>query len=244
MSNSTKEYSKTATLNAMALGAFAICAALILGITYSATKQKIAESQRIAEEKALLEVLGDVAFDNDLLSDLVLLNNDQMSLLNLRSNQEHFARVVRLNGEIQGFILPAIAPDGYSGQINLILGVDTSSQIMGVRVVEHKETPGLGDKVDVKKSDWILGFKSLSLSNPESDNWAVKKDGGVFDAFTGATITPRAVVKMIKQTLELSETDMQLLIEGANDQTITNAQVIDSLDSVSMSVDAANSVER
>lgn len=210
-------YSKAATFNALALGAFAVGTALILGLTYIGTKEPIAQSQRIAEEKALREVVGDLRFDNDLLADLIELNESQIDSLNLKNTFQ--ARVIRNNGEIQGFIFPATAPDGYSGDIDLIVGIDTSGNLLGVRVVNHKETPGLGDKVDTKKSGWILGFKGLSLINPERSQWAVKKDGGQFDAFTGATITPRAVVAMIKKTLETYEADSKQLIELADSQT-------------------------
>jgi len=206
-------YGKTATFNAFALGVFAIGTALILGLTYTGTKDRITESQRIAEEKALLEVIGDTAFDNNLLEDQIPLTKDQANRLNVPADKN--ARIVRLENQVQGFILPAVAPDGYSGKIHMLIGVAVDGTLMGVRVTDHKETPGLGDKVDTKKSNWILGFVNKSLSNPDKNSWAVKKDGGEFDAFTGATITPRAVVKMVKSALEISETDMQLLIESA-----------------------------
>lgn len=215
---SNPTYGKTAIFNAFALGVFAVGTALILGFTYTGTKDRIAESQRIAEEKALLEVIGNTRFDNDLLEDLISLEKSQTSPLNLPL--ESHARVVRLNDKIQGFILPATAPDGYSGNIHMLVGIAVDGSLMGVRVVDHKETPGLGDKVDTKKSDWILGFAGKSLANPEKDKWAVKKDGGDFDAFTGATITPRAVVKTIKAALEIGETDMQILIESARDKEL------------------------
>ena len=190
-------YSQKALLNAAALGAFAVGTALVLGITFTATREPIAESQRLAEEKALLEVIGDQSFDNDLISDQIQLKQDMAAQLNTQAN----ARVIRNNGDVIGFILPAIAPDGYSGNISLLVGIDTQGNLLGVRVVEHRETPGLGDKVGTQKSDWILQFTGLSLKNPEESQWFVRKDGGQFDAFTGATITPRAVVNMIKTTL-------------------------------------------
>ena len=210
---STPTYGRTAFLNAFALGVFAIGTALILGLTYTGTKDRIAESQRIAEEKALLEVIGDTAFDNDLLTDLISLAPSQIDTLNLADDAR--ARVVRLGDEVQGFIFPAVAPDGYSGNIYLLIGLSVEGTLTGVRVVEHRETPGLGDKVDTQKSDWILSFAGKSLQSPEPDNWAVKKDGGDFDAFTGATITPRAVVSMVKNLLDISKADMDSLVKTA-----------------------------
>ncbi len=212
-------YSKTAIINAAALGAFAIGAAFVLGVIFTATREPIAESQRQAEEKALLEVIGNLPFDNDLLNDPTPLPDTMATELNTEGN----ARVIRHQGDIQGFILPAVAPDGYSGNISLVIGVDTQGTLLGVRVVEHRETPGLGDKVDTKKSDWILQFSGLSLDNPEESGWAVRKDGGQFDAFTGATITPRAVVNMIRTTLMAYREESETLIQQARqDETVTD----------------------
>jgi Na+-translocating ferredoxin:NAD+ oxidoreductase RnfG subunit len=98
------------------------------------------------------------------------------------------------------FIVPSVAPEGYSGDIRLLVGLDLQGTVTGVRATEHRETPGLGDKVDTKKSNWILGFNGKSLNDP-LNGWAVKKDGGDFDAFTGATITPRAVVTQVEAVL-------------------------------------------
>jgi electron transport complex protein RnfG len=91
---------------------------------------------------------------------------------------------------------------GYGGEIDLILAVDRGGTILGTRALSHSETPGLGDKIEASRSDWVLGFDGRSLSNPPPERWAVKKDGGIFDQFTGATITPRGVVRAIKGGLE------------------------------------------
>jgi len=206
-------YSKKALLNATALGAFAVGTALVLGITFTATREPIAESQRLAEEKALLAVIGDQPYDNDLINDQIQLSPDMAAQLNTEAN----ARVIRNNGTILGFILPAVAPDGYSGNIGMLVGMDTQGNLLGVRVVEHRETPGLGDKVDTQKSDWILQFTGLSLENPDENQWFVRKDGGQFDAFTGATITPRALVNMIKTTLVNFRDNTDELIKLANE---------------------------
>jgi len=216
-------YSKTAILNAAALGAFAVGTALVLGITFTATREPIAESQRQAEERALLAVIGDTPFDNDLLSDTIPLNISMANSLNTQGN----VRVIRNGNDIQGFIFPATAPDGYSGDIGLIVGVDTEGNLLGVRVIEHRETPGLGDKVDSQKSDWILQFSGLSLENPVESQWAVSKDGGQFDAFTGATITPRAVINMIKTTLVEYRKETNELIELARQSEISSQNIVE-----------------
>ncbi|HET8791735.1 MAG TPA: RnfABCDGE type electron transport complex subunit G, partial [Modicisalibacter sp.] len=100
----------------------------------------------------------------------------------------------------------------YSGDISLLVGIDANGELTGVRVLSHRETPGLGDKIEVRKSDWITQFAGLSLGNPPIEQWAVKKDGGVFDAFTGATITPRAVIGAIKRSLEYFASHRALLL--------------------------------
>ncbi len=104
--------------------------------------------------------------------------------------------------DVIAVIIPATARDGYTGDIDLIIGINADGTVAGVRVLSHRETPGLGDKVDYKKSQWVDGFIGRSLLNPHPEQWAVKRDGGEFDQFTGATITPRAVTKAVKQALE------------------------------------------
>lgn len=113
--------------------------------------------------------------------------------------------------KITGYALETVAPDGYSGAIRLIVGTDAKGAVSAVRVLAHKETPGLGDKIELKKSDWINSFVGKFLSHDNEANWAVKKDGGEFDAFTGATITPRAVVKAVKNLLLLQQEHPELL---------------------------------
>jgi len=98
-----------------------------------------------------------------------------------------------------------LSTEGYSGTIRLLIGIDEGQHIRGVRVISHQETPGLGDKIEIKKSDWMTQFTGKSLNNPKTSMWKVAKDGGTFDQFTGATITPRAVVSAIRETLQLHE---------------------------------------
>ena len=105
------------------------------------------------------------------------------------------------------------ASGGYNGDIRLLIGIDTDGRVLGVRVISHRETPGLGDPIELEKSDWILGFNQKSLRQPEPPGWAVKKDGGQFDQFTGATISPRAVVKAVHNTLKYFAENQQSLFE-------------------------------
>ena len=114
-------------------------------------------------------------------------------------------------------ILPATARDGYSGDIRALVGVRRDGSVAGVRVVAHRETPGLGDKVDLRKSDWILDFNERSLGNPALSGWNVAKEGGVFDQFTGATVTPRAVILATRRALEYATLNAASLFETEAD---------------------------
>ena len=119
----------------------------------------------------------------------------------LGTEQNSMVYRARLGGEPVAAIFNSIAPNGYNGSIHLLIGVYHDGSLAGVRAIKHQETPGLGDVIDLAKSDWVLGFNGKSLSNPPPDEWAVKRDGGVFEQFTGATITPRAIVTAVKNTL-------------------------------------------
>lgn len=191
---------RPALSNALKLGIFAVFAALVLGSTYSITADRIAASQLAVEQQAMLDVvelLDDKSVD---LTDRLVIPESYAEMLNLDPSQS--IQTVRDSGANPiAFIVPAVAPDGYSGAIRLLVGINLGGAITGVRAIEHRETPGLGDKVDIKKSDWIQSFVGKSLGNP-LDGWAVKKDGGEFDAFTGATITPRAVVSQVERALQ------------------------------------------
>jgi len=179
------------------LSIFAVITAGLIAITQVSTKDIILEQIKIARSKALLEIVPLSEHNNDMLADSFWLEATQS--LGLGEKSEAF--IAKQDGIPTTLILPVIAPEGYSGPIRLIVGIDISGTIKGVRVIKHKETPGLGDKIDLKKSEWILGFEGKSLLNTSMDQWKVKKDGGQFDQLTGATITPRAIVKAVHQAL-------------------------------------------
>ncbi len=116
-------------------------------------------------------------------------------------------------------VLKFNAVNGYNGNITLLAGINSDGSLRGVRIISHKETPGLGDAIEIEKSDWALDFSGKSLSNPEPDQWAVKRDGGEFDQFTGATITPRAVVDAVRLALEYFEANHEYLFDTTADST-------------------------
>jgi len=179
------------------LAAFAIGATTLVVLTENRTHEKIIDNERQTLLKAINAVIAKDQYNNEILADTLMLDANKQ----LGTNDSSIIYRARLNNEPAAVVLSAIAPNGYNGKIKLLVGIAFDGSLTGVRVISHKETPGLGDKIDTKKADWILNFKSLSLSNPDESKWKVKKDGGQFDQFTGATITPRAVVTAVKNAL-------------------------------------------
>jgi electron transport complex protein RnfG len=184
--------------NAFLLGIFAIVSTAIIAGTYLGSQDTIQANIRIAEERALLEIVPKSRHNNSMLEDAHPISDSE--LLGLRSEKNYY--IARQDDDAVAVIFPATARDGYTGDIDLIIGVNVDGSIAGVRVLSHRETPGLGDGIDRKKSKWIDGFMQKSLVNPTVDKWKVKKDKGVFDQFTGATITPRAVTEAVLHALQ------------------------------------------
>lgn len=183
--------------NALGLGLFAIITGGTIALTHALTQDRIEQQIARAEAAALFEIIPANRHDNELPRATVSLPASKT----LTDGEPLTAWVARRGERPFALILPVTATDGYSGDIRLLIGIDLEGRILGVRVTDHRETPGLGDKIETRKSDWILTFEGRSLDNPEPEQWAVKKNGGVFDQFTGATITPSAVVSTVKETL-------------------------------------------
>ncbi len=173
------------------LGLFALVAAALLGWGYETTKDPIAERRAEDLRASLSQVIPETRHDNDPSAETLVVDGHTV----YRAMRD--GRVTGIAFEVVGY--------GYGGAIVVLLGLDPDGRVLGARVLSHAETPGLGDKIEVARDDWILGFDGLSLGDPPSAKWAVKKDGGRFDQFSGATITPRAVVKAIKGGLEFFE---------------------------------------
>jgi len=184
--------------NALVLGLFAVVTVGVVALVHQFTAQRIDNVQREARGRALLELLPAGSYDNHPLDSPV----DAFDPKLLGRNEPAPAFVARRQGQATAVILQATAPDGYSGSIQLLVGVTAEGRLLGVRVVAHKETPGLGDKIELGKSDWLHGFDGRSLTDPNDAGWRVKKDGGQFDQFAGATVTPRAVVKATHKALQ------------------------------------------
>jgi len=180
------------------LGLFALVGTTIVAGLNLATKDRIAANHEAMRLRNMNQVLSPENYDNEILKDKLVVS-DEMLQTNGKPITIYRARK---DGQPVAAIFETVAPKGYSGPIYLLVGVKLDGTLSGVRVLSHKETPGLGDAIELRHSDWLLGFNGKSLQNPPQHLWAVKRDGGVFDQFTGATISPRIVVKSIRNTLE------------------------------------------
>lgn len=204
-------YRKRVSYQGGLLGGFATLAAALLVIgnaaTYDAIEQRKAEDLQVS----LGQVIPEDIHDNNLLADTLVLQHEGNEIVSYRG----------LNGSEVTAVAYSVSQPGYSGEISLIVGVNRNGEILGVRTISHTETPGLGDKIEVEKDDWVFSFDGLSFDKLPESRWAVKKDGGTFDQFTGATITPRAVVNAVKQGLKLfHENKASLLADKPEDQTV------------------------
>lgn len=200
------EISRSMLKNALVLGLFAIVTVGLVAVLQQATAGRIANAEREAQVRALSEILPQGSYDNHLLDNSIQLHDP---LLGSKSPQA--AYIALKDGKPSAVILRATAPDGYSGAIHLLIGIQADGRLAGVRVLGHRETPGLGDKIELAKSAWIRSFDGKSLNNPSEDGWAVKKDRGEFDQFAGATITPRAVVKAVHKALQYFDANQEQL---------------------------------
>jgi electron transport complex protein RnfG len=174
---------------------FALIGTAMVAATYEGTRERIAANERETLLSKLSQLIPPDAYDNSLLDDSFELPAGELAARPLRVYR------ARRAGEPVAVVMNTVAPDGYGGAIKLLVGIYHDGSLAGVRVVSHRETPGLGDAIDEERSDWILGFNGRSLDNTLPAQWAVRRDGGVFDQFTGATITPRAVVKAVHRAL-------------------------------------------
>ncbi len=203
--------------NALILGAFALVTTCLIVLTFLGTKDTIKAQQ----QRVLLQVINDVvpaeSFTNDIQHNCASLPVDQQ--LGGADDLKVYRGYSINNTQLTSVAIETVAADGYSGDISLIVGVSGEflSTVTGVRVLEHKETPGLGDKIDLRISDWILSFNNQQYQPQQTSHWAVKKDGGQFDAFTGATITPRAVIKAVLNTVQYVQTHQNELALADNE---------------------------
>jgi electron transport complex protein RnfG len=193
--------------SALLLGLFALVGTAIVAVVFTGTEEPIADAERAYMLRSLHSVIKPELHDNDIFTDHIEVQSKDY----LGTDKPVSIFRARKNGLPTALAITTIARQGYVGPIKLLVGIDLQGTVIGVRVLTHRETPGLGDAIDEKRSDWIFGFDGHSLDNPESKDWRVRRDGGFFDQFTGATITPRAVVKAVHDTLKYFEKNKEQL---------------------------------
>jgi electron transport complex protein RnfG len=182
-------------ITAIILLLFAVIGTTMVAVTHEATHERIAANERATLLRKLSQLIPPDSYDNNFLDDAIELTAPALAGSPVRVYR------ARRNGQPVALVMTATAPGGYSGSIRLLVGINHSGKLAGVRVVAHRETPGLGDAIDEQRSDWIHQFNGRSLDSPPLQQWKVRKDGGNFDQLTGATITPRAIVKAVRETL-------------------------------------------
>ncbi|MEZ8343514.1 electron transport complex subunit RsxG [Vibrio cyclitrophicus] len=193
--------------NGLVLAVFACASTGLVAVTHDLTKDQIKQQEQAQLLSVLNQVIPHDLHDNELFSACTLVQAEELG-----TQQAMPAYIAKLNGEPSAIAIEAIAPDGYNGAIKVIVGMKIDGTILGTRVLSHQETPGLGDKIDLRVTDWILSFSGKQVTNSNLERWKVRKDGGDFDQFTGATITPRAVVKSVKQAVQYVNQNNQALL--------------------------------
>jgi electron transport complex protein RnfG len=190
-------YKKNIVITATLLMLFAVAGAALVGLTYIETAADIKHNEELTLLRKLNTIIPAAAYDNDLLADTIIIPPQPL----LGTAEDTLVYRARKDDRNVAAIFSSIAPNGYNGPIQMLVGVYADGRLAGVRIVKHRETPGLGDAVELSHSKWILGFNNKSLTDPDAKHWKVKRDGGIFDQFTGATITPRAVVSAVHDAL-------------------------------------------
>ena len=192
MSNSTSILKSGITLAVIA----AICTALV-ATTWHLTVDRIAANDKALLEQSLQPALSDIFYDSGVSESRLVLSPPH----DLPGSEAAIIYRVYAGSEPVAALFAVTARDGFSGPIRILLGVNYDGVVTGIRILQHKETPGLGDKIDSSRSDWVHQFAGRSLANPVVAQWSIKSDGGQFDQLTGASVTPRAVIKAMRDTL-------------------------------------------
>ena len=174
----------------------ALCTALV-AFTHRYTAPLIKANDQAFLEQSLKPVLGGIEYQDELTKSLLVLDVPH----GLPGNEAASIYRIYADGTPAAALFIVSARNGFAGPITLLIGIRIDGTITSVRVLKHKETPGLGDMIESSKSDWLLQFDLTSLAAPDTERWLIKRDGGDFDQLTGASITPRAIIKAIKETL-------------------------------------------
>ncbi len=210
------KHSLPVIISGLLLGVFGVLGATLVGLSHQVTAERIVENERRTLLEQLHRLVPPAEIDNDILTDTIEIAAPEA--LGVARTRVYRGRMA---GEPVAAVFSPIVTQGYNGAIRLIVAIRTDGSLLGVRVLAHRETPGLGDKIEIERSNWVLGFDGKSLDNPTESGWRVRRDGGEFDQFTGATITPRAVVRGVQRSLEYFASNHAALfaIEGAAAET-------------------------
>jgi len=212
---------KSIMITAALLTAFASAGAALVGLTHDSTADDIRYNEQLTLLRKLNTIIPAEEYDNNLLNDTTMVPADYF----LGTTTELKAYRARKGNKDVAVVLTVIATNGYNGPIEMLVGIYNNGNIAGVRIIKHRETPGLGDAIESSRSDWVKGFDQKNLLQPTEKGWKVKRDGGEFDQFTGATITPRAVVKTVHATLEyFKKHKTQLFSKKPTDNSSQSAQ--------------------
>lgn len=197
--------------NGLILAGFALSATLLVMGTHWLTKDRIGAQQRNELMQTLADLIPADQYSNDVYADCTLITAPEA--LGLSQPQPVYR--ARLGEQPTALAIRTTAPDGYSGNIHILVAVNIDGVVQGVRVLSHRETPGLGDRIELRRSDWILSFDGHRVRSDKDPRWAVQRDGGMFDAFTGATITPRAVINAVERTVRFANDNQDMLFNAA-----------------------------
>jgi electron transport complex protein RnfG len=197
--------------NAQLLALFAVACTAIVGIVHLLTKDQISFQQQQKLLRNLNSIIADTSYNNVIYQDCLILPNEALA-----TTMPQKVYRARKNNVPVSAAITTIAPDGYNGNIELLIAINIDGTVSGVRTLKHQETPGLGDKIELRKGPWIQSFNGKKLANKNDSRWQVKKDGGMFDQFTGATITPRAVVKSVRKTVNYFNTHQDEIFQSAS----------------------------
>ncbi|WP_157443090.1 electron transport complex subunit RsxG [Colwellia piezophila] len=197
--------------NTKILALFAIACTFAVGLVNELTKDRIKQQEQQHLLKTLHSIIEPSRYDNDIANDCIMISAPELG-----TDKVHTAYIARKSGQVIAVALTSTAPRGYNGNIDFIMAINNDGSVSGVRVLKHQETPGLGDKIELRKSDWVTSFAGKKLLSVDDSRWAVTKDNGMFDQFTGATITPRAVVNGVKDTLSYFTKNKTRLLKKPN----------------------------
>jgi electron transport complex protein RnfG len=205
-----REAAPTIMQSGLILAAVAAICTTLVALTFGLTKDRIAANEQAYLEQSLTPVLAGNTFDNDLSASALTVRAPHD--LPGRENAVIYRARAGNTPVVALFVVTAL--DGFTGPIRLLIGVDVDGVVTGVRALEHKETPGIGDQIDESRSDWIFKFSGTSLDAPERTAWTIRRDGGEFDQMTGASVTSRAVVNAVNQTLLYFEANRDMVFSA------------------------------